>query len=70
MQQNQIVELQRTVLQEQLNLIRSQDQLVKQQQELAVQQQNERHAEELKLLKLKQEIAYLKLKLLKDQNEL
>ncbi|XP_055545449.1 uncharacterized protein LOC129730274 isoform X2 [Wyeomyia smithii] len=66
---NELKELQRTVLQEQLNLIHAQDQLLKQQQELSIEQRNEKHTEEMKLMKLKQEIAMLKLKILKIDND-
>lgn len=63
---DKLIELQKTVLQEQLSLIRAQDMLLKQQQELNIEQQNQRHAEEMKLLVLKQEIATLKLQMLKQ----
>ena len=66
---NDLKELQRTVLQEQLNFIHAQDQLLKQQQELSIEQRNEKHTEEMKLMKLKQEIAMLKLKILKKDND-
>ncbi|XP_055525300.1 uncharacterized protein LOC129718506 [Wyeomyia smithii] len=65
----ELEELQRTVLQEQLNLIHAQDQLLKQQQELSIEQQNEKHTEEMKLMKLKQDIAMLRLKILKKDND-
>lgn len=66
---NQLVDLQRIVLQEQLNLIRVQDQFIKQHQELTIIQQNQKHNEEMKLLKMKQEIASLKLELLEKNHQ-
>ncbi|XP_053699422.1 uncharacterized protein LOC128746397 [Sabethes cyaneus] len=68
-QPSELVKLERTLLQEQLNLARAQHKLLLQQHALSIQQQNEKHAEEMKLLKLKREIATLKLQALNWNNQ-